>query len=104
MNHSHPLTSKKELRAKGAEVYLQLEEWIGLRFQAEMDAISQMLLVIKEAIESENRLPNTLVLDGDKFKVDFGLLTYEPEPEPRPESPVEKISKLISLKEKEKQY
>ncbi|KAJ3111830.1 Sperm flagellar protein 2 [Phlyctochytrium bullatum] len=80
----------KELRNKGIETYLLLDEWIGARFQAEMDAIKELLNVIKEAVELEVRLPNELVLEGEKFRVDFAILTHEPDPEPRPESPVEK--------------
>ncbi|KAI9197523.1 uncharacterized protein BJ171DRAFT_427982 [Polychytrium aggregatum] len=86
----HASDHLKELRNKGIEVYSLLDEWIGMRFQAEMDAIKEMLVVIKDAIESESRLPNELVLEGEKFKVDYNVMTYEPEPEPRPESPVEK--------------
>lgn len=90
---TNPLT--KELRSKGLEVYFLLDEWISLRFQSEMQAIREMLSVIKEAIEAEVKLPNSLVLEGEKFKIDFATLTYEPELEARPESPVEKLSKSL---------
>lgn len=80
----------KELANKGLEVFNILDDCIGLRFQAEMDAIKDLVNVIREAIESEVKLPNELVLEGEKFQVDYRVLTYEPEPEPRPESPVEK--------------
>ncbi|KAI8928765.1 hypothetical protein BC831DRAFT_447306 [Entophlyctis helioformis] len=86
----HAIEHLKELRNKGFDMYIQLDDWIGARFQAEMDAAKDMMNIIKEAIESEAKLPNQLVLEGEKFIVDFGMLTLEPEPEPRPESPVEK--------------
>ncbi|KAH6574351.1 hypothetical protein BASA62_002468 [Batrachochytrium salamandrivorans] len=80
----------KELRRKGFECFILLDDWIGLRFQGEMNATKDMMNVIKEAIESEAKLPNKLSLIGEDFKVDFGQLTLEPEPEARPESPLEK--------------
>jgi RNase P/RNase MRP subunit p29 len=83
------------LRQKGIDVYYLLDEWVGTRFQSEMDAIRDTLNVIKEAIEAEVKLPNEMILEGEKFKVDFNVLTYEPEPDVRPDSPVEKISNNI---------
>ena len=80
------------MRQKGIDVYYLLDEWVGARFQSEMDAIRDTLNVIKEAIEAEVKLPNEMILEGEKFKVDFNVLTYEPEPDIRPDSPVEKLS------------
>ena len=90
--HKHAIEHLKDLRTKGFEAFILLDDWIGARFQAEMDATRDMTNIIKDAIECEMRLPNQLVLEGDSFKIDFGLLTLEPEPEPRPESPVEKTN------------
>ena len=77
---------------KGLSTYTSLDEMVGSRFTGEMEAIRQLLLVIKEAIESEVKLPNYLELSGDKFNVNFSVLTVDPEPVARPESPVEKPS------------
>ncbi|KAI8909472.1 hypothetical protein DFJ77DRAFT_472693 [Powellomyces hirtus] len=87
---AHALENLRSLRSKGIEVFTLLDDWISTRFGCEMDAVREMLNVIKEAIEAEAKLPNRLALHGEKFKVDFGLLMYEPDPEPRPPSPVEK--------------
>lgn len=54
----------KDLRTKGLECYMLLDEWISMRFNSEMDAVREFLYVIKDAIESEARIPNNLVLDG----------------------------------------
>ncbi|KAI9311754.1 hypothetical protein BDR26DRAFT_1017305 [Obelidium mucronatum] len=80
-----------EIRNIGIELYSYLDEIIGARFQAEMESIRDILYLIKEAVEAEVRLPNELILNGEKFRVNFNCLTYEPEPEPRPESPTEKM-------------
>jgi hypothetical protein len=54
----------RELRAKGLECYMLLDDWIASRFSSEMNSIREFLYVIKDAIESESRLPNVLLLDG----------------------------------------
>jgi hypothetical protein len=46
------------------ECYMLLDDWIATRFSSEMNSIREFLYVIKDAIESESRLPNTLLLDG----------------------------------------
>ncbi|KAI8843668.1 hypothetical protein BC829DRAFT_400872 [Chytridium lagenaria] len=94
---THAVDHLKELRNKGIEAYVLLDEWIGTRFQSEMDAIREMLYVIKEAVEMEVRLPNELVLEGEKFRVDFGVLTFEPEPEPDRRVPPDQFTVLQLL-------
>ena len=89
---THAVDQLKELRVKAVEAYQTLDDCINQRYSAEMEAIKDMLAVVKEAIEVEVRLPNELVLEGEKFKVNFSVITYELEPEPRPESPVERKS------------
>lgn len=81
---------------KGLASYTHLDEMVGARFTGEMEAIRRLLLVIKEAIEAEVKLPNYLELSGDNFNVNFSVLTVDPEPVARPESPVEKPSMLYA--------
>ncbi|KAI9096087.1 hypothetical protein DFS34DRAFT_623887 [Phlyctochytrium arcticum] len=88
----HAMDNLRELRNKAIDVYTLLDDWISARFAAEMDTIRDMLHVIKEAVEAETRIPNSLILEGERFRIDFHVLTYEPEPEPRPPSPVEKLT------------
>ncbi|KXS16769.1 hypothetical protein M427DRAFT_30893 [Gonapodya prolifera JEL478] len=80
----------KDLKVRGVEAFTLLDEWLNGRYQSELEAIKELVGTIKEAIEFETRLPNELVLEGDKFKIDPGVLTFEPEPERRPSTPVEK--------------
>jgi hypothetical protein len=79
----------------GLKAFVQLDEWIGARFLQEMEAIRELLLVIKEAIEAEAQLTNHLELNGDKFVVNFQLQAFSPPITPRPESPVEKLGNLL---------
>jgi hypothetical protein len=82
----------KDLRNRAHEVYTGLDEWIGFRYKSEIDAARDLTVLIREAIEAEQRLPNQILLEGDKLYLDFGTLVLQPDPEPRPESPIEKTS------------
>ena len=55
----------KEFKSKAFQVFMLLDDWIGTKFQAEMDAIREMVNFIKESIESEQRLPNELICEGN---------------------------------------
>lgn len=85
----HAYQHLKELKCKAHLVYSQLDEWIGMKFHGEMDAIRELVNIIKDAVELEQRLPNELVLENDAIFVNTEILTYEPEPQPRPQSAVE---------------
>ncbi|TPX38066.1 adenylate kinase [Synchytrium microbalum] len=80
----------KELRAKAIETFSTLSDWTNQRFQAEMDGVRDISLYIRDNIENESKLPVALVLEGPKFTIENDVLTFEPEPEPRPGSPVER--------------
>ncbi|TPX51313.1 adenylate kinase [Synchytrium endobioticum] len=82
----------KELRAKSVDAFAALTEWTNQRFQAELDGVRDISVYIREAIESESKLPVALVLEGPRFTIEKDVLTFEPEPEPRPGSPVERRS------------
>lgn len=86
----HGLESLKQLRNKAVEVYLQLDEWINVRYKTEIETAKDLANLIKEAIEAEAKLPNLILLEGDRLSIDYSTLVLQPEPEPRPESPAEK--------------
>ena len=50
------LKNLKEMRAKGLKTYQKLEEWIHVSKKAEMDAIDEMTVVAKRAIETEQKI------------------------------------------------
>ena len=83
------------MKNKGLKIFIQLDEWIGESFFQEMEAIRNLLLVIKEAIEAEAQLVIHLELNGGKFGVNFELQTLLPALTPRPKSPVEKSGTLL---------
>ncbi|ORZ39401.1 hypothetical protein BCR44DRAFT_1426463 [Catenaria anguillulae PL171] len=81
----------REIRMRTMEVFAYLDECVGNSFKGEMVAIKDVVQLIKQAIELELKLPNELLLDGQHFSVNYHALTYEPEPMPRPISPIEKL-------------
>lgn len=82
----------KECKNKTIEVYLQLDEWIGMRYKSEVEATKDLTFVIREAIEAEQRLPNHILLQGEKLQLDYGTLVFQPKAEAPPEPPTEKPS------------
>jgi len=82
----------KDLQKHGIDVFNLLNEWITARYQIEINAINELIIVIKEAIECEARLPNELILEGENFKVNYDILTYVADPLPPSKDPTEKLT------------
>jgi hypothetical protein len=84
----------KSFRNKAYHVYINLDEWVTQRFIAEIQAVKDLVNIVKETIEAEQKLPNKLLLVGDKVHIDFSRLVIEPEIEIRAKSPIQPQSKL----------
>ncbi|ORX79042.1 hypothetical protein BCR32DRAFT_294674 [Anaeromyces robustus] len=82
----------KDLQKHGMDVFSLLDDWITARYQIEINAINELVIVIKEAIECESRLPNELILEGENFKVNYDILTYITDPLPPDKTPVERLT------------
>lgn len=85
----------KEFRNRAYQVYITLDEWVTQRFIAETQAVKDLINIIKETIEAEQKLPNKLLLVGDKVHIDFSRLLIEPEIETRSKSPIQPQSICI---------
>jgi hypothetical protein len=83
-------TQSKDLRKKALEVFALMDEWIGTRYKAEIECAKDLVLLIKDAIEKQRRLPNLIYVENEKLMLDYSTLVYKPEDPPRPDSPVEK--------------
>jgi hypothetical protein len=79
----------KEFRNKAYQVYICLDEWVTQRFLAETQAVKDLVNVVRETIEAEQKLPNKLMLVGEKLQIDFSRLLIEPEVEQRAKSPIQ---------------
>lgn len=97
------LRQLKELRQTSLDLYKKLEDWIFVGQKAEMDAIDEMCIVIKDAIEEETKIESELRIKFMDFHVDKGVLNYITPPPPKLESLEEsredrfQIPKLRSL-------
>ena len=59
----------------------------------ELEAVKELVDLVKECIEKEAKLPHELILSGEHFSIN-NVLMVEPPPEPRPGSPMEKACRL----------
>lgn len=72
----------KQKRQSALELYKKLEDWIFVSQKAEMDAIEEMCVVIKDAIEEEAKIQSELRIDFMDFTVDQLTLNYITPPPP----------------------
>lgn len=64
-------------------MYKMLEDWILVSQKVEMDAIDEMCIVIKDAIEEESKIQTELRIKFMDFTVDEGVLNYINPPPPK---------------------
>ena len=83
------LSSIKELKDKAACMYELLDQWIGERFNREMESIGVMCEMLRDLIESEKIILPQLLLQGDAFLIDKGHHITEPPVSPPPDEPIE---------------
>ena len=79
------LKKLREMRAKAIKVYSKLEDWIHVSNRTENDAVNEMSVVIKRAIEEEKKIQDELRIKFMDFCVDQKIMNYiEPPPEKLP--------------------
>ncbi len=91
---AHAIAHLRETRQKARDLFQLLDDWIGTKFQAEMNAIKEGINLFKEAIEAEKKISYSLILEGEKFKVDYGFSINEIPQIARAPSPSEFRRKL----------
>ena len=91
---AHAIAHLRETRQKARDLFQMLDDWIGAKFQAEMNAIKEGINLFKEAIEAEKKISYSLILEGEKFKVDYGFSINEIPQIARAQSPLELRRKL----------
>lgn len=91
------------MRQKAIKVYTKLDDWIHVSNKTENDAVEEMSIVIKTAIEEERKIQDELRIKFMDFCVDEKIMNYiEPPPEklpPMEESRTDRFSirQLIAL-------
>jgi len=73
------------MRSKAIKVYTKLEDWIHVSNKTENDAVEEMSIVVKIAIEEEKKIQDELRIKFMDFCVDEKIMNYiEPPPEKLP--------------------
>lgn len=76
------LLQLRSTRQASLDLYKMLEDWIYVAQKAEMDAIEEMCVVIKDSIEEETKIQSELRINFMDFTVDKGVLNYITPPPP----------------------
>ena len=79
----------RELKSKVTELYKEMNDWIGMRFNEEISSINNLSQYIHQAIENEIKIKPVLNLSGTDFLIESSMVTYEDPPKPRPTTPPE---------------
>jgi len=85
------LSQLKQMRQNSLDLYKMLEDWIFVAQKTEMDAIEEMSMIIKDAIEEETKIQSELRIEFMDFTVDEGVLNYITPPPPK-HPPLEEIT------------
>lgn len=91
------LQQLRQTRQSSLELYKMLEDWIYVAQKAEMDAIDEMCIVIKDSIEEETKIQSELRINFMDFTVDKGVLNYVTPPPPKHEPKEEIIDTRFSI-------
>jgi hypothetical protein len=66
----------REMRAKCMKVYQKLDDWILVAVKTENEAVDEMCVVIKRAIEEETKIQDELRIKFMDFCVDEKIMNY----------------------------
>ena len=72
------------VRGGTAELYAQLDTWLGDRLKEESEAGAALVRIMRTAVEEEVPLPHDLQLEGATLVIDEALLLLPPPPPPPP--------------------
>lgn len=73
------------MREQALKIYQKLDDWILVSNKTENDAIEEMSIVVKTAIEEEKKIQDELRVKFMDFCVDEKIMNYvEPPPEKLP--------------------
>ncbi|KAK3767112.1 hypothetical protein RRG08_017986 [Elysia crispata] len=79
----------QDLKGKGEDVFKDMNDWLGARYLKEMESIDHLSEIVRNAIESRQKIKEEILLDQDNFILDEDLKVLKtPSPLPPPE-PVE---------------
>jgi len=85
---------KKNLKKKGTDVFNLLDEWITKRYQIEIKAVNELIILIEHAIEHEELLPDKLIFEDEDFKAKCDQFTNITDILPPSINPVEQLCNI----------
>ncbi|KAG4097623.1 hypothetical protein H8356DRAFT_940879 [Neocallimastix lanati (nom. inval.)] len=81
----------ENLKKKGTDVFNLLDEWITKRYQIEIKAVNELIILIEHAIEHEELLPDKLIFEDEDFKAKCDQFTNITDILPPSINPVEQL-------------
>jgi len=87
----HSIALIKKLKDRSQQMYTDMDNWLGKRFQEEMESISKMCEAIRVAIEEERQLQDAKVLEDKEFFIDDDLHVFKTPTPQRVPSPREDV-------------
>mmetsp|Transcript_6313 Transcript_6313/g.8432 ORF Transcript_6313/g.8432 Transcript_6313/m.8432 type:complete len:167 (+) Transcript_6313:2140-2640(+) len=91
------LSQLRNTRQGSLDLYKMLEDWIYVAQKAEMDAVEEMCMVIKDSIEEETKIQSELRINFMDFTVDQGVLNYITPPPPKHPPLEQKIESRFTI-------
>jgi len=102
--HYQSLMVVQNLKAKASSSYEDMNDWLGMRYQQEMESIDSMTRLARLSIEKESRISENLMLEDKDLIIDYDLKRFKTPSPPPPPSPKEKskpdtftVAQLLSL-------
>eukprot|EP00731_Ephydatia_muelleri_P019022 Em0011g1062a len=74
----------RELKEKTASSYAAMEQWLEECYKKEVESVTCLAKVLRQAIEQEEKLIYELVLPGTEFKIVESVVLFSPPPPPPP--------------------
>lgn len=78
-----------ELKEKTASSYAAMEQWLEECYKKEVESVSCLAKVLRQAVEKEEKLMYELILPGTEFKIVESVVLFSPPPPPSPPPVVE---------------
>jgi hypothetical protein len=78
-----------DLKSNAEAMYNDMEQWLSRRYSAEVESVSKLAEVLREAIEDEVKILHELTLPGTQFTINEGSILFEPAPPPPMDPPTE---------------
>jgi adenylate kinase family enzyme len=77
------------LKSVAGKMYEDMGEWLGRNYVEEVDCVTQLTNILRQAVEEEDPLSQEITIPGKSFFFDGSVVVYEEAPPPTPPIPPE---------------